>query len=100
MARPVGLEFWMKQTSADVVRCYWKSRGFQEGRFDPEAIKGASRSDFHMDPWVEIFYKIHGHIFVQTIEARRHTAVTNCAKMKSGGPVSGGGGKITATPCR
>jgi 3-hydroxyanthranilate 3,4-dioxygenase len=69
IAPPFSLEAWTEQNLPTSLGAIGNREIFKGSDFILQVIKGPNaRNDFHIDPWDEIFYQLHGHIFVHTIE--------------------------------
>lgn len=66
---PFSLEAWTEENLPSALGAIGNREIFKNSDFILQVIKGPNaRNDFHIDPWDEIFYQLHGHIFVHTIE--------------------------------
>lgn len=74
--QPFGLESWIQQNLPSALGAIGNKEVFKNSDFIFQIIKGPNaRNDFHIDPWDEIFYQIHGHIFVHVIEDGREKRI-------------------------
>jgi 3-hydroxyanthranilate 3,4-dioxygenase len=73
---PFGLQSWIDLNLPDALGAIGNKEVFKHSDFIFQIIKGPNaRNDFHIDPWDEIFYQIHGHIFVHVIDDGREKRV-------------------------
>ena len=82
---PFGLEAWIQQNLPTASGAIGNKEVFKNSDFIFQIIKGPNaRNDFHIDPWDEIFYQLHGHIFVHVIEdvARKNRVPVDFARSK------------------
>jgi 3-hydroxyanthranilate 3,4-dioxygenase len=64
-----NLEAWTEQHLPTSLGAIGNREVFKNSDFIFQVIKGPNaRNDFHIDPWDEIFYQLHGHIFLDTLE--------------------------------
>jgi 3-hydroxyanthranilate 3,4-dioxygenase len=69
---PFNLGGWIEQHLPAALGAIGNREVFKHSDFIFQVIKGPNaRNDFHIDPWDEIFYQLHGHIFVHTFESGR-----------------------------
>lgn len=69
LPRAFNLEQWTEQHLPTSRGAIGNKEVFKHTDFIFQVIKGPNaRNDFHIDPWDEIFYQLHGHIFLHTIE--------------------------------
>lgn len=65
---PFSLESWIGENFTQSTGALGNKEVFKRTDFIFQVIKGPNaRNDFHIDPWDEIFYQLHGHIFVDTV---------------------------------
>ena len=70
-----NLESWIEKNLPKSLGAIGNREIFKNSDFIIQIIKGPNaRNDFHIDPWDEIFYQLHGHIFVHTLENGRQSA--------------------------
>ena len=73
---PFSLEAWIDQNLPASLGAIGNREVFKGSDFIYQIIKGPNaRNDFHIDPFDEIFFQIHGHIFVHVIENGREKRV-------------------------
>jgi 3-hydroxyanthranilate 3,4-dioxygenase len=66
---PFGLQSWIDEQLPRALGAVGNKEVFKGSDFIFQIIKGPNaRNDFHIDPWDEIFYQLHGHIFLHLIE--------------------------------
>ncbi|HLI12740.1 MAG TPA: 3-hydroxyanthranilate 3,4-dioxygenase [Alphaproteobacteria bacterium] len=76
LAAPFGLQAWIDTHLPTALGAIGNKEVFKGSDFIFQIIKGPNaRNDFHIDPWDEIFYQLHGHIFVHVIEDGRERRV-------------------------
>jgi len=76
LSAPFGLQSWIDQHLPRALGAIGNKEVFRGSDFIFQIIKGPNaRNDFHIDPWDEIFYQIHGHIFVHVIENGRERPI-------------------------
>jgi 3-hydroxyanthranilate 3,4-dioxygenase len=76
LAAPFGLQSWIDEQLPRALGAIGNKEVFKGSDFIFQIIKGPNaRNDFHIDPWDEIFYQIHGHIFLHVIENGREKRV-------------------------
>lgn len=76
MLLPFGLQAWIDQNMPTALGAIGNKEVFKHSDFIFQIIKGPNaRNDFHIDPWDEIFYQLHGHIFVHVIEEERERRI-------------------------
>ncbi len=69
---PFALETWISEHLPVSQGAIGNREVFKKSDFILQVIKGPNaRNDWHIDPWDEIFYQLHGHIFVYTMENGR-----------------------------
>jgi 3-hydroxyanthranilate 3,4-dioxygenase len=69
---PFNLEGWIEQNMPRALGAIGNKEVFKGSDFIFQIIKGPNaRNDFHIDPFDEIFYQMHGHIFLHVIEDGR-----------------------------
>jgi 3-hydroxyanthranilate 3,4-dioxygenase len=72
LAAPFALQSWIDEHLPHALGAIGNKEVFKGSDFIFQIIKGPNaRNDFHIDPWDEIFYQLHGHIFVHIIEDGR-----------------------------
>src|SRR6266705_2945581 len=65
VALPFNLQVWIDQHLPRALGAIGNKEVFKGSDFIFQIIKGPNaRNDFHLDPWDEIFYQIHGHVFL------------------------------------
>ena len=63
--KPFSLEAWIARHLPASLGAIGNREVFKNTDFIFQVIKGPNaRNDFHIDPWDEIFYQLHGHIFL------------------------------------
>ncbi len=66
---PFSLEGWIDTHLPRALGAVGNKEVFKGSDFIFQIIKGPNaRNDFHIDPFDEIFYQLHGHIFLHVIE--------------------------------
>ncbi|HUZ71642.1 MAG TPA: 3-hydroxyanthranilate 3,4-dioxygenase [Stellaceae bacterium] len=66
---PFSLESWIEANLPRALGAVGNKEVFKGSDFIFQIIKGPNaRNDFHIDPFDEIFYQLHGHIFLHVIE--------------------------------
>jgi 3-hydroxyanthranilate 3,4-dioxygenase len=74
LASPFNLEDWTEKNLPTSLGAIGNRELFKNTDFILQVIKGPNaRNDFHIDPWDEIFYQLHGHIFVYTMQNGKET---------------------------
>ena len=64
-----NLEAWIERNIPDSQDAIRNRELFKESDHIFQVIKGPTvRNDYHFDIWDEIFYQLHGHMFLHTIE--------------------------------
>lgn len=73
---PFGLQSWIDEHLPLALGAIGNKEVFKGSDFIFQIIKGPNaRNDFHIDPWDEIFYQLHGHIFLHVIENSREKRI-------------------------
>ena len=66
---PFSLEDWIAEHLPTSAGAIGNREVFKKTDFIFQVIKGPNaRNDFHIDPWDEIFYQLHGHIFLHVLQ--------------------------------
>ncbi len=69
IAPAFNLESWVDEHLPRSLGAIGNKEVFKGSDFILQVIKGPNaRNDFHIDPWDEIFYQLHGHIFLHVVE--------------------------------
>lgn len=64
-----NLEAWIEANLPSSLGAIGNREVFKQSDFIMQVIKGPNaRNDFHIDPWDEIFYMLHGHMFLDVVE--------------------------------
>ncbi len=67
-----NLADWIEANLPSSLGAIGNREVFKNSDFIFQVIKGPNaRNDFHIDPWDEIFYQLHGHIFLDVVEDGR-----------------------------
>lgn len=74
IASAFNLEAWTEKNLPASLGAIGNREIFKNSDFILQVIKGPNaRNDFHIDPWDEVFYQMHGHIFVYTMHDGKET---------------------------
>ena len=69
LGKAFNLEQWIEANLPTSLGAIGNRELFKNTDFIIQAIKGPNaRNDFHIDPWDEVFYQLHGHIFLDVVE--------------------------------